>query len=104
FAMLAAMLAPAATLVVRAYVEDMDLLAAQADDAGLAILSDRDVTERHVRTIESGWATAVDTIRIVHRDPERMPLIAPLLAEAERWRTQIERFRIGTASARLIEF
>ncbi len=103
FTMLARMLAPAATLIVRAYVDDTDRLTAQADDAGLAILSDGDITEAHVRTVESGWATAVDTIRIVHRDPERMPLIAPLLAEAERWRTQIERFRAGAASARLIE-
>lgn len=103
FAMFAAMLAPAGTLLVRAYVEDADLLAARAGDAGLAILSDGDATEAHVRTVETGWATAVDTIRIVHRDPDRMPLIVPLLAEAERWRAQIERFRAGHASARLIE-
>lgn len=103
FAMLAAMLAPAGTLLVRAYVDDADLLTAQASEAGLAILSDGDRTEAHVRTIESGWATAIDTVRIVHRDPERMPLITPLLAEAERWRMQVEQFRDGSVSARLIE-
>lgn len=103
FAMLAAMLAPAGTLLVRAYVDDADLLAARTADAGLVILSDGDWTEAHVRSVESGWATAIDTVRIVHRDPERMPLIAPLLAEAERWRAQVERFHDGNASVRLIE-
>lgn len=103
FAMLAAMLAPAGTLLVRAYVDDADLLTARANGAGLAILSDGDRTEAHVRAIESGWATAIDTIRIVHRDPERMPLVTPLLTEAERWRGQVERFRDGSVTARLIE-